>query len=332
MASLRYFINAITNDNRIYTAEDIGSMSGKEFRANEKAIDYQMNNLGIPRESDLAGSPDVVYVHAYTKEDGTEVKAHYRSKPDGVVGNNYEHSGTSTGAAADIEPTLKLEGGITYNDYQLQSRATIDDYSQILEDGLVGLVNKGILDLGINTYGKYKLKQDDAVSLWNVASKGVTQKSTEEYIKRNGKFYNNMKDVINDFPQYKKQIQEKVKTQFKKDDVPGIVFHENSSVAKAIKKSAELNDFIYKNAAALKSGKEVTGSLGFNSDANLHNAFGKVDILSAKLQGKYIEFILLDTYDFNPNEMNSLVQMGYSAQKARLLHPYFTIVKCRYKI
>ena len=33
-------------------------------------------------------------------------------------------------------------------------------------------------------------------------------------------------------------------------------------------------DFIYKHAAALKSGKEVTGSLGFNSDANLHNAFG----------------------------------------------------------
>ena len=69
-----------------------------------------------------------------------------------------------------------------------------------------------------------------------------------------------------------------------------------------IRKSEKLNDFINKNAAALKSGKEVTGSLGFNSDANLHNAFGKMDILSAKLQGKYIEFILLDTYDFNPNE------------------------------
>ena len=291
-----------------------------------------MANLGIPRESELSGNPDVVYVHAYTRDDGTEVRAHYRSKPDGVGSNNYEHSGNNTSAAADIEPTLKLEGGITYNDYQPNLRATIDDYSQVIENISIGDLNKNLLDLGINTYGKYKLKQDDAVSLWNVASKGVTQKSTEEYIKRNGKFYNNMKDVINDFPQYKKQIQEKVKNQFKKDNVPAIVFHENSSVAKAIKKSAELNDFIYKNAAALKSGKEVTGSLGFNSDANLHNAFGKVDILSAKLQGKYIEFILLDTYDFNPNEKNWKVQMGYSAQKAGLLHPYFTIVKCRYKI
>ena len=53
MASLRNFINAITNDNKIYTAEDIGGMSGDEFMENEKAINYQMANLGIPRESEL---------------------------------------------------------------------------------------------------------------------------------------------------------------------------------------------------------------------------------------------------------------------------------------
>ena len=331
MANLRNFINAIANDNRIYTAEDIGGMTSKEFLANEKAIDYQLNNLGIPRESDLAGNPDVVYVHAYTRDDGTEVRAHYRSKPDGAGSNNYEHSGTNTGAAADIDPTLKLEGGITYNDYPTNLRATIDDYSQAIENISIGDLNKNLIDLGINTYGRMQ-KQNDAVNFWNIASQNLWKKQADDYIKGNGKFYKNMKDVINDFPQYKKQIQEKVKSQFKKDDVPGIVFHENSSVAKAIIKSEELNDFIYKNAAALKSGKEVTGSLGFNSDANLHNAFGKMDILSAKLQGKYIEFILLDTYDFNPNEINPLVQMGYSAQKAGLLNPYFTIVKVKYKI
>lgn len=100
--NLKNFFNTISNNNKIYTAEDIGKMSAEEFMTNEKAIDYQMENLGIPRESDLSGNPDVVYVHAYTRDDGTEVRAHYRSKPDGVGGNNYEHSGTSTGAAADI--------------------------------------------------------------------------------------------------------------------------------------------------------------------------------------------------------------------------------------
>ena len=331
MASLRNFINAITNDNRLYTAEDIGEMTNREFLDNEKAIDYQLNNLGIPRRGDLAGNPDVVYVHSYTRDDGTEVRAHYRSKPDGVGSNNYEHSGTSTGAAAGIEQPTLLEGGITYNNYPLQSRVTIDDYPQMIEDSLFGVVNRGILDLGINSIGEM-INQNDAVNFWNIASKGVTQNSTEDYINRNGKFYNNIGEIVKDFPQYKEQIKEKVKKQFKKDDVPAIVFHENSSVAKAISKSAELNDFIYKNVSALKSGEEVSGSLGFTSDSNLHNAFGKVDVLSAKLQGKYIEFILLDTYDFNPNETNPLVQMGYSAQKAGLLNPYFTIVKVKYKI
>lgn len=332
MASLRNFINAITNDNRIYTAEDIGGMTSKEFMSNEKAIDYQLKNLGIPRESDLTGNPDVVYVHAYTKDDGTEVRAHYRSKPDVVGSNNYEHSGTNIGAAADIDPTLKLEGGITYNDYQPNLRTTIDDYPQVIEDSLIGAFNKNLLDVGINLVGGPILKQDDAVNFWNIASKGLTQKSNEDYIKRNGKIYNNIKDIANDFPQYTKQIKEKVKAQFDQDDVPGIVFHENSSVAQAISKSQELNDFIYKNANALKSGKKVTGSLGFTSNNNLHNAFGKVDILSAKLKGKYIDVILLDTYDFNPNEKNPLVEIGYSAQKAGLLKPYYTIVKCKYKI
>ena len=331
MASLRNFINAITNDNRLYTAEDIGEMTNREFLDNEKAIDYQLENLGIPRRGDLAGNPDVVYVHSYTRDDGTEVRAHYRSKPDGVGSNNYEHSGTSTGAAAGIEQPTLLEGGITYNNYPLQSRVTIDDYPQMIEDSLFGVVNRGILDLGINSIGEM-INQNDAVNFWNIASKGVTQKSTEDYINRNGKFYNNIGEIVKDFPQYKEQIKEKVKKQFKKDDVPAIVFHENSSVAKAISKSAELNDFIYKNVSALKSGEEVSGSLGFTSDSNLHNAFGKVDVLSAKLQGKYIEFILLDTYDFNPNEKNWKVQMGYSAQKAGLLNPYFTIVKVKYKI
>lgn len=332
MANLKNFINAITNDNRLYTAEDIGNMTSKEFSLNEKAINYQMENLGIPRQSDLTNNSGVVYVHAYTREDGTKVKAHYRSKQDGVVSDNRQNSENFTGVAANIEPTLKLEGGITYNDYQLQPRTTIDDYSQVIEDSLIGAFNKNLLDVGINTYGRYKLKQDDAVNFWNIASKGLTQKSNEDYIKRNGKIYNNIKDIANDFPQYTKQIKEKVKAQFNQDDVPGIVFHENSSVAQAISKSQELSDFISKNANALKSGKDVTGSLGFTSDSNLHNAFGKVDILSAKLKGKYIDVTLLDTYDFNPNEKSWKVQMGYSAQKAGLLKPYYTIVKCKYKI
>lgn len=83
--TLKNFINAITNSNRIYTRDDIGNMSGDEFRQHEKAIDYQLKNIGVPRNADLADSSDVVFVHSYTRDDGTEVKSHYRSKPDGIT-------------------------------------------------------------------------------------------------------------------------------------------------------------------------------------------------------------------------------------------------------
>lgn len=331
MANLRNFINAITNDNRLYTAEDIGNMTSKEFVSNEKAIDYQMENLGIPRQNDLINNSDVVYVHAYTKGDGTKVKAHYRSKQDGVVSDNCQNDGNNTDTAVDINPTLKFEGGITYNDYQLQPRTTIDDYPQVIEDGLIGAFNKNLLDVGISFVGGLVSKQDDAVNFWNIASKGLTQKSNEEYIKRNGKIYNNIKDIANDFPQYTKQIKEKVKSQFGKEDVPGIVFHENSTVANAISKSQELNDFVNKNRSSLQAGKTISGSMSF-TNGNLHHAFGKVDVLSAKLNNGYVDVTMLDTYDFNPNEKNSLVEMGYSAQKANLLNPYYTIVRCKYKL
>lgn len=41
-----------------------------------------MMNLGIPKNRELTGRNDVVYVHEYTRSDGTVVSAHYRSKPD----------------------------------------------------------------------------------------------------------------------------------------------------------------------------------------------------------------------------------------------------------
>jgi len=55
----------------------------------------------------------------------------------------------------------------------------------------------------------------------------------------------------------------------------------------------------------------VTGSFGFYSNDNLHNALGKVDILSAKVNNEYVDIVILDTYDFNENDINPLVQMGY---------------------
>ncbi len=324
MANLKNFFNEISQNNKIFTAEDIGEMSTKEFSKNEKAINYQMENLGVPRHADLVDNSDVVFVHAYTRDDGTEVKAHFRSKPDGIRNSNMNE--TPTGFASNAQPTM-IEGGVSYTDFQ---RSTIDDYSPIVENATMPLVNKVILQVGINTIGNIQ-NQNDAVKFWNIAANSSGVKNNN-YIKKNGKIYNSIKDLDNEYSKYKNKITEKVNSQFHKNDVPGIIFHENSSVSKSIANSQELMDFVTQNAHALYSGKEVTGSWNFTSDKNLHNAFGKIEVLSAKLKNKDIEFILLDTYDFNPNESNWKVQMGYKVQHAGLLNPYYTIVKCKYRI
>lgn len=330
MANLKEFFNKIANNNRIYTAEDIGNMTSKEFASNEKAINYQMENLGIPRQSDLTNNSDVVYVHAYTREDGTKVKAHYRSKQDGVVSDNRQNSENFTGVAANIEPTLKLEGGITYNDYPIDKNAGIRNYLDHNINSVNGLLNEKFLNLLINA-GGYTSNQNDAVELWNMASDS-TGIYNNDYIRKNGTLYNDVDSLSNEYEPYKAKIKDKIKSQFGDVNVPGVVLHENSNVSNAIAHSKELENFIRNNYVDLKSGKEISGSFRFNGFNNLHNAFGSVDVLSAKVRGNYVDVELLDTYDFNKNDKNPLVKMGRSAQETGKLNPYFTIVKCRYKL
>lgn len=50
------------------------------------------------------------------------------------------------------------------------------------------------------------------------------------------------------------------------------------------------------------------------------------------IKNGYVDIIMLDTYDFNENDSNLLVKMGRMAQETGKLNPYFTIVKCRYKL
>lgn len=106
--SFKNFFNKISNDNRIFTREDISNMSTKEFIKQEKAIDYQMMNLGIPTNNELKNRDDVVYVHEYLRGDGVHVKAHYRSKPDGIDANNLSRNNfTENHNATPVETTLK---------------------------------------------------------------------------------------------------------------------------------------------------------------------------------------------------------------------------------
>lgn len=80
--------NPYTKDNKIYSYKNLYEMPLGELIKNKQEILGQYRVLGVPRDEELQGSDNVVYVEAYTRDDGTEVRAHYRSKPNGGVGVN----------------------------------------------------------------------------------------------------------------------------------------------------------------------------------------------------------------------------------------------------
>ena len=82
------YVNSLTGDNRIFSNKEIADMSVREVFKNKDAIMRQHSQIGIPSEKELQSSSNVVYVESYTRSDGTEVRAHWRSKPDGSENNN----------------------------------------------------------------------------------------------------------------------------------------------------------------------------------------------------------------------------------------------------
>lgn len=102
MSKYKNYFNAISGDGRIFSREDIANMTNTEYKHSEKAINYQLTNIGVPTNKELMSSENVVYVKAYTKEDGTYVKAHYRSKPDKLLTNNLNYNKKSNDTFQNI--------------------------------------------------------------------------------------------------------------------------------------------------------------------------------------------------------------------------------------
>ena len=65
---LANYINPISNKKEIFTREDIGKMTTKEYEENEKKIMLQMNSVGIPTDEDLKFSKEQDYENNDTVE------------------------------------------------------------------------------------------------------------------------------------------------------------------------------------------------------------------------------------------------------------------------
>lgn len=82
-ADLSGYVNKKSNDNRIFTQEDLDEMIEAEKKENAQAIMYQKQTIGVPTREQAKKAVEkggMVHVRAYTRADGTKVRSHYRSR------------------------------------------------------------------------------------------------------------------------------------------------------------------------------------------------------------------------------------------------------------
>ena len=109
------------------------------------------------------------------------------------------------------------------------------------------------------------------------------------------------------------------------EDVNGYIFKNNSAVVKRIKNNEEFKNILLKHKEQIANNKNFSGR--FETDYNLHNAFGSVDFFNLGLDKKgNLHLYMFDTYDFNKGE-NPKVEAGRRQMLKGNLKGFFTIHK-----
>ena len=170
----------------------------------------------------------------------------------------------------------------------------------------------------------------DAAALWDISSSKFQSKSAQKYIMLNGQTVEKVSD-LND-RHLEKFIRNKLEEQLQANESRGIFFDDDSSLSKEIIKDENFKNKIKeivnenKNKLIFKRIADDTSFGGFSSK-DLRNALGNVDIIDIYIDNKYnLCALIIDTYDFNKNENNPLVQKGREYQESSEIENYYVII------
>lgn len=324
---LKDFFNKISNSDRIYTAEDIGRMDSEEFIANEPAIDYQLNNLGIPREAELAAS-DEVYVRSYTRDDGTKVRAYYRSKPNSsTAGNSANQSNVLYGG-------IKFDNNAAGENFSFLSDIKFDNSLNPLS-----YLPENVYNFPVKN--EMTLKErfiDNAIR--PVSSFMTISGANLQNARRDFKYAQNNKNAY--IVQSRSEIKNKGLDKLMDNiGIPknsrGVIYDYNSKQSKQIFKSPEIQEYLRENYSELLSNKQDnTTEIEFKK----HNLFDDnyYGLQHCKLYNPhitsdgYFSGAIIDYYDFDyrtpkgfkdvPSKINN---WGYSMQEKGFLENQFNI-------
>lgn len=235
--------------------------------------EYQKRNVN-PRI--ISGVQDIVFVHEYQREDGTEVIAHYRSKPNGIANNNLgfnasTQSGSPTGGASEINNQEIL---ISPWNSPFLPKTNNEDYK--LKNELIRFNNE--------QNKNYK----DARDLMNIALIGPENIQSNSEYKRIDQ---------NDVKKLSKEIGDKLDRK-----ISTIKFEPNSSLAASINSSPSLKQSINSWCKQAENERGQTISVAINDNENLFRSINKATILNPKVKNGVFTGYLYDKYDFKPDE------------------------------
>jgi len=178
--------------------------------------------------------------------------------------------------------------------------------------------------------GKFLLNNPNAAALWDISSSKFQSKSAQKYIMLNGQTVEKVSD-LND-RHLEKFIRNKLEEQLQTKDARGIFFDDNSSLSKEIIQDNKFQEKIKeivkenKNKLIFKRIADDTSFGGFSSK-DLRNALGNVDITDIYIDNKYnLCALVIDTYDFNKNDDNPIVQKAREYQELNEIENYYLII------
>ncbi len=210
-----------------------------------------------------------MYVQAYTKDDGTEVKAHYRSKPDGVESNNL--GATSIHKS---EPNDKLTGGAA-------------EISGIKHDGIILKPSAEITDAK-NKLIEYNNTQNannkDARDLMNIAIIGTAniENSRELSILNEADTNILSNDIGYNLSNGNKTVR----------------FKDDSTIANAVNSSEYLKESVNEWLNLPEEKRPNIIQVQLIDNENLFYSINNATVLKPRVEGGYFYGYLYDKYDF----------------------------------
>lgn len=162
----------------------------------------------------------------------------------------------------------------------------------------------------------------DAAALWKIGSSKFTQGL--DYIKKNGNIVNDINDLYD--KKLINAVKAKVESQFHKSNSRGIVFHENSSLAKSIANSKEFNKFVEDNIYELcVEDKVLDTHIEFKSDINNFCAIKFAQMIDVYVENGILHAKVIDTLDYNPNQWWVIVPR--ILQEYGMIEGYYHVTK-----